>query len=208
MKVNKESKSYEEQLMYEFQNELSVYSPNWKKIAETNQVGEHGEIITYEKKLEGFCKAIADIKSEHHFSLRRMGEKLSCSYQYIFNIVNKKIKKIPVKRFADIAMRFSVSEAYLLGLVDDRGINPDIAECYFWEYPQSKFLALKDCIEMERLYDPMALFGAPTKKLTDYVCEELSKDYTLLSALHKIFKAPFQKREAAKVIIKNLEKIL
>ena len=194
--------------MERFQDTLSFYSPNWKTIVNRIQKMENNEELTYENKLENFRNAITAIKKEHNLSLRQMAEKLSCSYQHIWDIVNKKIKTIPVKRFGDIAMCFSVSEAYLLGLVDDGGINPDIAECYFWENPQSEFLALKDCIEMERLYDPMATFGVPTKKLTDYVCEELSKDYALLSALHKIFKAPFQKREAAKAIIKNFQQIL
>lgn len=194
--------------MERFQDELSFYSPNWDTIANEKQKMENGEEMTYEKKLENFCNAIIKIKEEHNLSLRRMADKLSCSYQYIWEIVKKKIKKIPIKRFGDIAMCFSVSEAYLLGLVDDEGINPDIAECYFWEKPKGEFLVLKDCIEMERLYDPMATFGAPTEKLAEYVCEKLKKDYILLSALDRILKATPKKRAGAIAIIKNLEKIL
>ena len=186
-----------ELLIEEFNDEMIRYEPNWNAIVDL-----------YDVSTEKFGERLKTLRKSRGFTQEYVGEKLSYTKQSINKIEKGKNKKIPVDKLDFISNLFSVSEAYLLGLIDDDDVHIDKSEYYFWEHPNNKYVEVRDQVVQKRLTYPMATWGSPTERMLDAVTNELKSDYELLTALYNIFKTEKAKRKQIRGIIKAVEKIL
>ncbi|MBE6805643.1 MAG: helix-turn-helix transcriptional regulator [Ruminococcaceae bacterium] len=186
-----------ELLIEEFKDEMIRYDPNWNVIADL-----------YNVSTEKFGERLKSLRKSRGFTQEYVGEKLSYTKQSINKIEKGKNKKIPVDKLNFISNLFSISVAYLLGLIDDDSVHIDKSEYYFWEHPNNKYVEVRDQVVQKRLTYPMATWGSPTERMLDAVTDELKNDYELLTALYNIFKTEKTKRKQIRGIIKAVEKIL
>ena len=210
MKKNNLSESEKRSLINKFREEVAGYIPDYGKIATTNQFPDkYSDSDMDEKKRDDFSKAMKSIRKFVGLTQSEMGERLDCSKQKISKIEKNDFIIIPdggaLERIAEL---FSVSVAYLLGLVDDSACEPSKEEYYFWEHPGCIYESIKEDVISERLINPIATFGPGKKELLDYTMGELSQDYELLEAVAAILKAKGLKRKKAVENIKSLKKIL
>lgn len=186
-----------ELLIEEFKDEMIRYDPNWNVIVDL-----------YNVSTEKFGERLKELRKSRGFTQEYVGEKLSYTKQSINKIEKGKNKKIPVDKLNFISNLFSISVAYLLGLIDDDSVHIDKSEYYFWEHPNNKYVEVRDHVVQKRLTYPMATWGSPTERMLDAVTDELKNDYELLTALYNIFKTEKAKRKQIRGIIKAVEKIL
>lgn len=186
-----------EPLIEEFKDEMIRYDPNWNVIVDL-----------YNVSTEKFGERLKELRKSRGFTQEYVGEKLSYTKQSINKIEKGKNKKIPVDKLNFISNLFSISVAYLLGLIDDDSVHIDKSEYYFWEHPNNKYVEVRDQVVQKRLTYPMATWGSPTERMLDAVTDELKNDYELLTALYNIFKTEKTKRKQIRGIIKAVEKIL
>ncbi len=191
-----------------FSMKMVSYSPDWKKITETNQFPGSDDEEAYAKKLTAFCEAIRQIRKVRNLSVEEMGARLNYSRQYIYEIEKNKIKLIPTHKFDTIQEIFGISPAYLLGLIEKEEEVPDRTQCYFWEYPSSEFDGIKEELIKNSLTNPMCFSGPPSNELPDDVTTMLVRDYELLYALLKICKTNSEKRNFIFDVVKNYAKLL
>lgn len=202
-----------EDMINSFRDEMRSYVPNWSAIIEANEPRDkYFSQETQKTPVESFCDAIKSIRKKMNLTQEQMGERLSCSRQNINKIEHKIPKTIPVDKLESISECFSVSVAYLLGLIDDDSIEPDITEYYFWEHPNSEYLAIKDEVVNKPLIYPLETFGVPKevliKRLTENLKNKLENKYDVIVALNTILELPnAKKRTRALSIIENLSKI-
>lgn len=204
MEKFKKMKSEKELLKERFYREMQYYCPNWKRIVHTNQSGRDGD---YGKKLQDFCEAMKSIRETRGLSMQKMGERISYSRQFICEIEKKGIKKLPIHKLGLIANTFSVSVAYLIGLVEDDYCEPNITQYYFWEYPNSQYEIIKEEVIEGSLIHPMQTWGSPIDTILGEISQMLKNDYELALSIQEILKREGRKRGEIVSIIKSLAKI-
>ena len=187
-----------ENLIKEFENEMNTYEPNWKNIVDRN-----ADIIT----VDVFAERMQKIRMDRNLTYAQMAQRLSYSRQAVFKIEKKQIKKIPVDRLEIISYCFSVSIAYLLGITNEETRTFDKTEYYFYEYPNNRYLEVKDKVIRNRMIYAMETWGPSIEQLNDRIIKKLKGDYELLTALDLILDES-NKRDYLVSIIKNLGKIL
>lgn len=201
--------SARDQLRERFHKAIEEYRPNWETIAKTNQSLDNlSEYAAYSEKVEAFCTAIQHIRKMNNLSVEQMGERLGYSRQYVYKIEKKQIKGIPFDKIDFISEVFSVSPAYLLGLIEKEDEFPDPTAYYFWEYPNNPYIEIKDELIKQSLTSPMYTFGNPKEQLLSFVSNELINDYTLLYSLKKIFQSDPLKKNFVIESIKKFAELL
>ena len=187
-----------EELKNQFLTEIEWYQPDWKKIAKRYE--------TDPKAVEHFCKALKGIKESRGVSLRDMGEKLSYSGEYVSKIIKGKIKKIPLDKLDIIFDCYGVSPAYMIGLINEEEKIPDETEAYFWEYPDSEYLPVKDEVVHKAYINPMISHGAPINHIANEVFPKLLKEYDLMLSLQRILRSNSKNKKLIIELIRMLEK--
>lgn len=198
-----------EKLTEDFWDEMGNYSPDWDKIIKMNRpTGNYAPAEIQKMTVEPFCNALKHLREKRQLTLKEMGERLSYTKQYISRIEHCAIKNIPINKLELISGCFSVSIAYLIGIIDDDSCEPDLAQYYFWEHPDCKYLPIKDEVIHKPLIYPIEFCGKPLENLIKELEQKIGNDYELALALNTILDLKNLKRKKLITIIKNLSQIL
>lgn len=206
-----------EMLLNEFLNEFKFYTPDWKKIIDTNQFPEkYTDEEMYKFKLKSFGKAINDIRVNYpggSKTLRQFAELVPYSHTYIRRIEQNNISRFTVSKLEQIAKDFSLSVAYLIGLIDKRNFEPGKIDIYFWENPDSKYRAIEAEIrralpnEKGKAYMIQPVNRIPLEKLKERIAELIGNNHELAYSIYGLLSSPYKKRYNVIKILEHLNKI-
>lgn len=186
-----------QQLIDKFYDKIVAYRPDWNRIIEVNKIS-----------VKTFGEALQNVRKARGINGETMGESLSLSKQAISKMEKGQYKFIPVDKLDLISNTYAVSVAYLLGLTDNQSEFLEKEEYFFWEFPESEYVAIKDEVTPKRLLYAMMTWGMPVDKMMEYVDENLRNDYELLQALYNILKTEKVRHKQYRNVIIAIGKIL
>lgn len=206
-----------EKLLNEFLNEFKFYTPDWKKIIDTNQFPEkYSNEDMYKSKLESFGKAMKDMRVNYPGgtkTLRQFAELVPYSHAYIDRIEKNNISKFTVSKLEQIAKDFNLSVAYLIGLIDIPNFEPSKIDIYFWENPNSEYKAIEAEIrealpdEKGKAYMIQPVNRIPLEKLKERIVELIGNNHELAYSIHGLLSSSQNKRYNVIKILEHLNKI-
>lgn len=202
-------------LFNEFSDEFKSYTTDWYRIAEVNQFPDkYSDDEMERKKIKRFCEVIAEFRKlpTSPKSLRAFAQSISYSHTQLSNIENQKIKKLPIDRLESIALRYSSSVAYLIGLTTDIDYTPDKLETFFWEHPNSKYKAIEYEIRQKNIIEeePQQMIRAeplPIDILKTEIGNRIGNNYELALSIYTILSKPSHKRKNYIKILEYLHQI-